>query len=413
MNTVLDVLLLRRPVLNYVSPPVCPVLISGSGSSLMVEAVETPAAPQGVSFAGQCNKFVVWASYPGLVCMSLYKEGTGGRLTQIAECVPSGYVGVCSPGWFRITTSDLEGNESDPGQTVFSPGDQTVFIPVPKNPGAVRFNVYKNPDPLDVNGNFFQVLSTISTGAIEACAAEGCYRVQAITEDGISGFSDPVCRENFEGCCPPEPCSGNGYGWSLDLCSCVLGIASIFGPSQPYCIGEVYTSTLTASGGLGPYTWTLLSGSVPTGLTLHLGTFGVPTIALDGTPTDAGPFSFQVRVVDSTGSSAQATFTMNSAGVLQYPSLPDAVTDTAYSEQLSGMGGTGPYTFSIVSGSLPDGFSMTSGGLVTGTGFIPDSGIFTVRTTDSLGASCDTPLLLSVVGCPVPSTFPTIPYWGL
>ena len=58
--------------------------------------------------------------------------------------------------------------------------------------------------------------------------------------------------------------------------------------------GVPYSQTLIAQGGLVPYTWSIASGSLPTGLSLD-GATGV----ISGTPTMDGIFNFTVRVVDS------------------------------------------------------------------------------------------------------------------
>ena len=55
-----------------------------------------------------------------------------------------------------------------------------------------------------------------------------------------------------------------------------------------------YNATLTASGGTAPYTWSIPSGSLPTGVSLVPGT-GV----ISGTPTSAGASNFTAQVTDS------------------------------------------------------------------------------------------------------------------
>ena len=47
--------------------------------------------------------------------------------------------------------------------------------------------------------------------------------------------------------------------------------------------------------------------------------------------------------------------------------LPSMTAGTAFSQSLSATGGTAPYTYSLQSGSLPVGISLTSGGLLSGT----------------------------------------------
>ncbi len=56
-----------------------------------------------------------------------------------------------------------------------------------------------------------------------------------------------------------------------------------------------YTANLTAKGGNPPYTWSIVSGGLPTGLHLH-GSSGV----ISGKPSnaDTGTYTFTVKVVD-------------------------------------------------------------------------------------------------------------------
>jgi hypothetical protein len=67
---------------------------------------------------------------------------------------------------------------------------------------------------------------------------------------------------------------------------------------------QAYSATLAATGGTPPYTWTILSGSLPPGLTLS--SSGV----ISGTPTGAGTYSFTVKVTDSASGSATANLSI-------------------------------------------------------------------------------------------------------
>ena len=66
-----------------------------------------------------------------------------------------------------------------------------------------------------------------------------------------------------------------------------------------------YGKSLAASGGTSPYSWSLSSGAVPTGLTLS------SSGAISGTPTVAGTSSFTVAVKDSCRTSASANLSIN------------------------------------------------------------------------------------------------------
>ena len=76
-----------------------------------------------------------------------------------------------------------------------------------------------------------------------------------------------------------------------------------------------YSTNVTATGGVTPYTWTLATGSnLPTGLTL---TSGTPSATISGTPTATGTFQFTLNVTDSTKPTAQtatATFLVTVTG---------------------------------------------------------------------------------------------------
>lgn len=67
--------------------------------------------------------------------------------------------------------------------------------------------------------------------------------------------------------------------------------------------------------------------------------------------------------------------------------LAGGVTGTAYSEQVNADGGTSPYTFSLLSGSLPTGTTLSSGGLISGTPTVAATYTFTIKATDANGVT--------------------------
>lgn len=60
--------------------------------------------------------------------------------------------------------------------------------------------------------------------------------------------------------------------------------------------GSAYSQNITAANGFPPYTWTIIAGALPDGLSLNAGT-GL----LSGTPTESGTFTFTVQVQDTAG----------------------------------------------------------------------------------------------------------------
>jgi hypothetical protein len=165
----------------------------------------------------------------------------------------------------------------------------------------------------------------------------------------------------------------------------VWAAPTIFPSNLPDAEVDVfYTTTLVAAPVTGSTTWQITSGSLPPGLSLNAGN-GV----ISGTPTTVGSYNFFVDVTDDIGTSPQQGFNIT---VTQTPlsflttTLPDATEDDGYSEDINVTGGTSPYTWDIVSGSLPDGLSLSSStGEISGTPDEDSTGSysFTVEVTDS------------------------------
>lgn len=69
--------------------------------------------------------------------------------------------------------------------------------------------------------------------------------------------------------------------------------------------GVAYSATINISGGVPPYTCSVSVGALPAGLTL--GTTGVSSCPISGTPTADGSFTFTIQVVDSLSAGAMLT----------------------------------------------------------------------------------------------------------
>jgi hypothetical protein len=147
-------------------------------------------------------------------------------------------------------------------------------------------------------------------------------------------------------------------------------------------VGVAYLQILTASG-TPPYTWT--PGALPPGLTFAS---SGNTATISGTPTTAGSYTFLLTVTDA-GGPIPVGYTITIAAKpldFLYDYLSDATEGDSYQGYTGATGGTTPYTFSLISGSLPSGLSLNStSGLISGT---PAKGMagtyyFTIRVTDS------------------------------
>jgi uncharacterized protein (TIGR03437 family) len=158
-------------------------------------------------------------------------------------------------------------------------------------------------------------------------------------------------------------------------------------------LGQFFTTQFAASGGQQPYTWTLLSGSLPSGVSLQ--TNGI----LSGLPTTGGGFQVTIRVMDAAGLFTVRTFEfVIGSTVLNFlsTSLPQGYINQPYNAQLQVGGGAAPYTFTIVSGTLPSGLSMTQLGQITGTPTATSFTALTFRVTDGTSATAQVTLNLAI-----------------
>ena len=171
--------------------------------------------------------------------------------------------------------------------------------------------------------------------------------------------------------------------------------------------GSPLSSTVTASGGVAPYTFSVATGTIPNGLTLN-----AATGAVTGTPTTSG--SFTIKVTDSLGTVASNTcpYAVNAALALGCASSTTGTVGVPFSSTITATGGVPGYTFSIASGTLPAGLTLNSAtGAITGTPTA--SGTFTLKVTDSKGnvatSTCSitiNPAPVSLGACPA-----TQGYW--
>lgn len=77
-------------------------------------------------------------------------------------------------------------------------------------------------------------------------------------------------------------------------------------------VGQPYSASLTASGGVAPYKWTL-TGSLPAGLSMTTASCSA-TCAITGTPSSSAATStFTIGVQDSTGTVAQIKLQWNAS----------------------------------------------------------------------------------------------------
>ncbi len=187
-------------------------------------------------------------------------------------------------------------------------------------------------------------------------------------------------------------CGGGGSSASSQTSSPAIATSSL--PDGG--VNVAYSATLSATGGTTPYSWSIVSGALPPGVTLNAAT-GV----IAGVPTTAGTSSFAVQVKDSqaTPASAQASLSISvhpPVLLITTTELPPGVQGVPYHATLTASGGITPYVWSMLSGALPPGLTLSSIGVIAGTPGATGTFNFTAQVTDAEPTTANIALPLTI-----------------
>ena len=159
-----------------------------------------------------------------------------------------------------------------------------------------------------------------------------------------------------------------------------------------------YLVSLQADGGMPEYTWTIVDGQLPSGMSLELDG------RLHGQPSEIGFHTFVVQVEDSQGETAERAFDLYvtckptpPALIITTQSLPLGNVGRAYNFQLSAQGGVAPLTWQT-SDFLPTGLTFEESGLLTGVPVQTSSTTLTVEVYDASFRHASRRLSLFIVG---------------
>jgi hypothetical protein len=157
---------------------------------------------------------------------------------------------------------------------------------------------------------------------------------------------------------------------------------NVIPPTLSGAINILYSSSVTANGGVAPYTFNITSGTLPNGVTL------ASDGSITGTPLQFGTYPLTVKATDTYSFNGSASFTLSIAQsniILGAPTPLSLVVGTPYSSAVTvSSGGVGPYSFGLTSGSLPSGLTLNADGTIVGTPDTPSTNTSaTVTATDS------------------------------
>ena len=149
MRGVWDILYARQPIINYVAPPVCEVIFSGSGQPIIVLSQNPVGKVTGLVLGGSGGFRLSWNIFPGAICYNIYYINGANVAMILAQCVSDPFYDLpegLDPGNIVVTpiTPEGEGEPSDPipypsgggGGCSEEPGD-----PAPEGPEAFSIPV--------------------------------------------------------------------------------------------------------------------------------------------------------------------------------------------------------------------------------------------------------------------------------
>ena len=182
--------------------------------------------------------------------------------------------------------------------------------------------------------------------------------------------------------------------------------------------GNPSVAVITSSGPLGPESTAVLAAPALTvsmpdataapgrAITVKLDSpFTTGTITttggqlIDGYPSYVMAARYQWCTLQSDGTNWQV-IGAKPGGLLSIPVpvLPAGTANAPYSAQLTASGGWPGYTWSVKSGSLPDGVTLSTAGALLGTPTVATTSGFTVQVTDSIGSAATIALTITVGG---------------
>jgi endoglucanase len=230
---------------------------------------------------------------------------------------------------------------------------------------------------LSKSGNHYVVQNAAYNGTIPpgGTASFGC----------VANFSTPNLQ--------PKDIVFNGYSTAAPALS-ISTLALANGT-----VGSAYSQTFTATGGSGPYSWSLASGILPAGLTLS--SAGI----LSGTPTAVVTSSFTLQVKDATSVTITRAYSLavGAGAVIVAPVISSSATasgvvGSSFSYQITASNNPTSYAAT----GLPSGLAVNAvSGLISGTPTAAATSTISLKASNAGGTGTKT-LTLTIAAAKAP-----------
>ncbi|NVI85585.1 putative Ig domain-containing protein, partial [Janthinobacterium sp. BJB401] len=367
--------------------------------TISIAPASLPAMTTGVAFSQGITATGGTAAYNYAVTAGSLPTG----LTLAADGTLSGMPTTIGAYNFTVTATDSSTGASAPfnGARAYS-GTVVVAPPVAGAvSAAVAYGSGPNAIPLNLSGGAATSVAVASAAAHGTATASGT----SISYTPAAGYGGPdsftYTVTNASGTSAPATVT-------ITVGAPTVTVTTASVPAM--MAGTAYSQTIGASGGVGPYAFSVPPGTLPAGLTLTAN--GV----LSGTPTTAGAYDFTVTATDSSTGSGPYAGTKRYTGTVAValPVSGDVSVTVAY--------GSGPNAIALnLSGGAATSVAVVSGaahGTATASGtsisYTPTAGYggpdsFTYKVTNASGTSATATVTITVGAPTVTVTTATLP----
>ena len=338
----------------------------------------------GVLGLGNTDSWWVEANGDDTLTNYVFSQQNGNANINAGQALLQNFIAVLATNYITGTVKDNSGNP---------------IAGVGVNASAnINGAWYQNYVDTDVNGYYSMNVANTNSWNVGVNCSGG--------DDSLQNLGNYQCPNNQT----ITISNNNGLAnFTVQTSLNVGGTLQVTTTSLPYgTVGTAYDQQLTADGGQAntTYSWSIFAGSLPSGLSMDSGG------TIQGTPTLNTTNTFTVQVHDNSTNMATQTLSLTIYGLLQVATtaLSSGTTNVPYnSQQLAATGGLPPYRWSLASGTLPSGLSLSTNGLISGTPTAAGTSSFVVRVTDSMSKTATQALSVVVYTFSTSVTFAVTP----